>query len=418
MAAKLDNILSLDYPRAQLEVIIASDGSNDGTNEIVRGYAGQGVKLLALPRQGKAPALDAAVAAAHGEILVFSDANSMYGPGALRALARPFADPEVGGVAGNQRYLSKKSESLSGDGEKSYWSFDRKLKQSQSRSGNAISATGAIYAIRRSLFRGVPVGVTDDFAVSTDVIVQGRRLVFAPDAEAFEPVAGSGGAEFGRKVRVITRGLRGVLVVRRELLNPLRYGFYAFQLFAHKVLRRLVVFPLLLLLLISPLLWNQGLIYQIATVAQLAFYGCALLGLLLANTRLGRLKPFTIPYFFCMVNAACMIATFNLIRGHRIDFTRDFTGERVDDYMGMPMHRGLGPHSRGTGVTIRGLGSLASPRTFGHGGVGSSYCWADPESGVSFAYLTNSRVPDPWHSARLDIVSNAVHVAICLGVRL
>ena len=320
IGAKLENILSLDYPRAQLEVIVASDGSNDGTNEIVRGYAGQGVTLLALPRQGKAPALDAAVAAAHGEILVFSDANSMYGPGALRALARPFADPEVGGVAGNQRYLSKKSVSLSGDGEKSYWNFDRRMKQSQSRSGNAISATGAIYAIRRSLFRGVPVGVTDDFAVSTDVIVQGWRLVFAPDAEAFEPVAGSGGAEFGRKVRVITRGLRGVLVVRCELLNPFRYGFYAFQLFAHKVLRRLVVFPLLLLLLISPLLWNQGLIYQIATVAQLAFYGCALLGLWLANTRLGRLKPFTIPYFFCMVNAACMIATFNLIRGHRIDF--------------------------------------------------------------------------------------------------
>src|SRR5262249_36315668 len=131
--AKLDNILSLDYPHEQLEVIVASDGSNDGTNEIVRGYAGRGVTLLALPRQGKAPALDAAVGASHGEILVFSDANSMYGSGALRALARPFADPEVGGVAGNQRYLSKKSESLSGDGEKSYWNFDRKLKQSQSR---------------------------------------------------------------------------------------------------------------------------------------------------------------------------------------------------------------------------------------------------------------------------------------------
>ena len=91
---------------------------------------------------------------------------------------------------------------------------------------------------------------------------------------------------------------------------------------------------------------------------------------------------------------------------------RNYTGDRVDGHMGMPMHRGLGPHSRGTGITIRGLGSLASPRTFGHGGVGSSYCWADPDSGVSFAYLTNSRVPDPWHSARLDVVSNAVHVAI------
>jgi CubicO group peptidase (beta-lactamase class C family) len=92
--------------------------------------------------------------------------------------------------------------------------------------------------------------------------------------------------------------------------------------------------------------------------------------------------------------------------------TRNYTGDRVDLYMGMPMHRGLGPHSRGVTPGIRGLGSIASPRTFGHGGVGSSYCWADPETGVSFAYLTNSRVPDPWHSRRLDIISNCVHGAI------
>ncbi len=95
--------------------------------------------------------------------------------------------------------------------------------------------------------------------------------------------------------------------------------------------------------------------------------------------------------------------------------TRNFTGDRVDAYMGMPMHRGLGPHSRGTTDTIRGLGSLASPRTIGHGGVGSSYCWGDPDSGVSFSYLTNSRVPDPWHSARLEVISNCVHSAINEG---
>jgi CubicO group peptidase (beta-lactamase class C family) len=92
--------------------------------------------------------------------------------------------------------------------------------------------------------------------------------------------------------------------------------------------------------------------------------------------------------------------------------TRNFTGDRVDAYMGMPMHRGLGPHSRGLTPGIRGLGSLASPTTFGHGGVGSSYCWADPETGVSFAYITNSRVPDPWHSRRLDVISSLVHAAI------
>jgi CubicO group peptidase (beta-lactamase class C family) len=91
---------------------------------------------------------------------------------------------------------------------------------------------------------------------------------------------------------------------------------------------------------------------------------------------------------------------------------QNHTGDRVDEFMGMPMHRGLGPHLRGHSVGIRGLGSLASPRAFGHGGVGTSYCWADPDSGVSFAYITNSRVPDPWHSLRLDQVSNLVHAAL------
>lgn len=103
-----------------------------------------------------------------------------------------------------------------------------------------------------------------------------------------------------------------------------------------------------------------------------------------------------------------------LLSPRTLDYAiRNYTGNRVDEYMGIPMHRGLGPHLRGTTETVRGLGALASPRAYGHGGVGTSYCWADPDSGVSFAYLTNNRVPDPWHSRRLDTVSNLVHSAIC-----
>ncbi|UCC53548.1 MAG: glycosyltransferase family 2 protein, partial [Anaerolineaceae bacterium] len=314
---KLDNILSLDYPRHRLEVIIASDGSADGTDDIVRGYGDQGVKLLSLPRQGKAPALNTAVAASTGEILVFSDANSMYAPDAIRALVRPFADPEVGGVAGNQSYLKGEQDGAAA-GEKSYWNFDRKLKESQSQAGNAISATGAIYAIRRSLFQSVPDGVTDDFVTSTRVILQGYRLVFAPDAIAYEPVAKSSGREFGRKERVITRGL-GSVWVNRNLLNPFQYGFYAVQIFSHKVLRRLVVFPLILLLLVSPLLWWRGLIYKTATIVQFLFYSCALVGALFMQTQVGRSKVFSIPFFFSLVNLASLKAALNIMRGHRID---------------------------------------------------------------------------------------------------
>ena len=117
--------------------------------------------------------------------------------------------------------------------------------------------------------------------------------------------------------------------------------------------------------------------------------------------------------FYQMLAAGGILNGRRLLSPRMVQYvTRSVTGERVDGYMGMPMHRALGPHVRGTTESMRGLGTIASPRTFGHGGVGSSYCWADPDSGVSFAYLTNSRVPDPWHSARLDIISNTVHAAI------
>ena len=120
--------------------------------------------------------------------------------------------------------------------------------------------------------------------------------------------------------------------------------------------------------------------------------------------------------FYQMLANGGTLGTVRLLSPRMVSYvTRNFTGDRVDDYFGMPMHRGIGPHIRGTTETIRGLGTIATPTTFGHSGIGTSYCWADPESGVSFAYLTNSRVGEPWHSARLDIVSNCVHAAINQG---
>ena len=317
IAAKLDNILSMDYPQDCLEVVIASDGSTDGTDAIVERYKEHGVKLLSLPRVGKAAALNAAVNASSGKILVFSDANSMYKADAIQELVRPFADPKVGGVAGNQIYKTEVSGGSSGDGERAYWKFDRMLKQFQGKSGNTLAATGAIYAIRRQLFRPIPDGVSDDFVTSTGVIVQGYRLVFAPDAIAYEPVAATSQVEFGRKVRVIIRSWKAFIFMR-ELLNPFRYGFYAIQLLSHKILRYLVVFPLLILFLISPFLWKIGFIYQMATIAQVVFYSCALFGLLLNGIRFGHKKIFTIPFYFCMVNAASLVAIINVLRGHQI----------------------------------------------------------------------------------------------------
>ncbi|EMI16420.1 glycosyl transferase family protein [Rhodopirellula maiorica SM1] len=319
---KLLNILQLDYPADRLQVIVASDGSTDRTGEIVSRYADRGVELLTLPRMGKAYALNQAVAKASGDVLVFSDANSMYATDAIRQLAAPFADETVGGVAGDQRYRKSNDDECdqgdSDEGERAYWNMDRMMKRWQSQAGHVISATGAIYAIRRSLFQQVPDGVTDDFVTSTRIILQQHRLVFAEQAAAFEPAASSSGIEFGRKVRVMTRGLRGVLMVR-PLLNPFRFGFYSVQLFSHKVLRRLMVIPIMALYLLSGLLATQSIGYLIFFGLQTLFYLAATIGLLTRSTRLGRSKLLALPAFFCMVNVAALVALSNTIRGHRID---------------------------------------------------------------------------------------------------
>jgi hypothetical protein len=319
IGARIENALALDYPGEKLEIVIASDGSSDGTQAIALRYAASGrVRVLDLPRRGKVPTLNDAVGAARGEVLVFSDANSHFERGALRALMHPFADPSVGGVAGDQRYAKqRRGESTDNEGERAYWALDRWIKQWQSAAGSVTSATGAIYAVRRELVGPIPAGVTDDFWVSTRVVAAGRRLVFAPDAVAIEPVAASSGAEFQRKVRVMTRGLTGVRLAR-ELLDPRRHGFYALQLFSHKVLRRLVVLPLAVLAVATPFCVAEGGVYALAGAAQLAIYGAALAGWL-AGERAAKARLVALPLFFCLVNLAAWRAFVNVLRGRRID---------------------------------------------------------------------------------------------------
>jgi glycosyltransferase involved in cell wall biosynthesis len=326
IGGKLDNLAALDYPADRLEVLIASDGSEDGTNELVAARAHDRLRLLALPRGGKAATLNAAVAQARGEVLVFSDANSMFAPDALRRLVAPFADPEVGGVAGDQRYLADGGEAAVAGGERSYWSLDRAIKLAESRGGHVISATGAIYAVRRSLFREVPASSTDDFATSTGVIAQGHRLVFAPDAVAYEPVGASAEVEFSRKVRVMTRGLNGV-IIRRELLDPRRHGFYALQLLSHKVLRRLMAIPLIVLAASATALWRRSPFYAAAAAAQVSVYGVGVLGLLAGRRPRARGKLVAAPTFFVLVNAASLQALLNVVR--RRDIARWEPGRKA-----------------------------------------------------------------------------------------
>lgn len=314
---KVRNVLNLDYPTDLLRVIIASDGSTDCTVDILSACDDDRLTVLDLPRAGKAAALNSGIQHCHGEIVVFSDANSMFAHDAIRKIVRSFADPAVGGVAGDQRYSDSPSRSSTDEGERSYWNFDRRMKFWQSQSGNVTSATGAIYAIRRTLFQEIPEGVTDDFITSTSVIAQGYRLVFDVDAAAYEPVAADSGVEFGRKVRIMTRGLRGVMM-RCKLLNPLRHGFYALQLFSHKVLRRQMVIPLIGLLICSLWLSRTSLFYGVAAIVQILFLVGATAGVLLNRIASRPRRLLSLPYYFCMVNLACLVATFRSVAGQRV----------------------------------------------------------------------------------------------------
>lgn len=317
---RVENLLQQDYPPDRIRVVVASDGSTD-TTVAQAGLAGDArVVVLDLPRVGKATALNAAVDRADGEILVFTDANTSFATDAIRRLVRPFADPSVGGVAGDQVYLRPDAtdDAAANVGERRYWDLDRIVKHAESLGGSVISATGAIYAIRRDLFVAVPDGVTDDFVTSTRVVEQGRRLVFEPTARAFEATAGSGSREYRRKVRIMTRGLRGVSAVR-SLLDPRKSGFYSVQLITHKVLRRLMVVPLGAIAVASATLWSDGIVYRFAALGQVLVYGLGLVGLAVRDRPLGRIPVLALPAFFCLVNIAALHAIANLLTGRRID---------------------------------------------------------------------------------------------------
>jgi cellulose synthase/poly-beta-1,6-N-acetylglucosamine synthase-like glycosyltransferase len=313
----LENALAQGLASERLEILVASDGSTDRTESIARSFAGQGVRVLALPRRGKIPTLNAAIAEARGEILVFSDANSELAPGALAALLAPFADPEVGAVAGDQRYADKRSAGEDSEAERFYWGSDRVLKRWHAAAGSAISATGSLHALRRELCEVVPPGVTDDFFLSTCAIARGRRLVFAEDAVAVEAPASSTLAELRRKRRIMMRGLRAVWL-RRALLDPRRTGFYAVQLFTHKVLRRLVALPVLAVAISAPLALPRSLGALVAA-GELCALAIAALGWLRARDLAPLPRVFALAYFAVAAQLAGLAACLDLLRGRSVD---------------------------------------------------------------------------------------------------
>jgi glycosyltransferase involved in cell wall biosynthesis len=310
IARKLENTLAAGYPRDRLEVIVASDGSDDRTNEIVRSF-GRGVRLLELPRVGKNAALNEAAAAASGDLLAFTDADVELAEGALLLLVAPFGDPAVGGVAGERRHRDLRRNRRLNVGKRTFRAL-------LSRSGSLTSAEGQLHAIRRELFRPVPPSVLDDFWISTRAIEGRRRLVYEPEAGTYPYVGATVVTDpFGRKVRMTGLWFRAVWA-GRDLLNPAEHGFYALQLASHKLLRRLAFVPILGLAASAPPLRHAGRVYRIGSTAQIVLHGAAAAGYFLRGTRLGRLKILKLPLAYDLTNLAAAMAIARFLHPARV----------------------------------------------------------------------------------------------------
>jgi cellulose synthase/poly-beta-1,6-N-acetylglucosamine synthase-like glycosyltransferase len=317
IGAKVANVLSTRYPRSLVEVVVASDGSTDGTTEAARRAGAH--RVLDLPRVGKITALNAGVEAASGEVLVFTDADSLLRPDTLDELMANFADPAVGGVSANEVSGIQADSSGVARGEGLYWRYDQWIKRLEDKVGSAVSASGRLYAVRRSLFR--PSTVTDgndDFVISTQVLKAGRRLAFDKHTIVLVDSPDDGTAELRRKVRLMNRGLRAAFSLGKLLL-PWRGGFYCVQVLSHKVLRWLVPFFLLTAFAASIWLTTSSAVWLLVLGPQIAFYALALVGWAGRTQAWGRARPVWIPYYFCLVNAGAAIAALAVLRGLRFE---------------------------------------------------------------------------------------------------
>jgi cellulose synthase/poly-beta-1,6-N-acetylglucosamine synthase-like glycosyltransferase len=309
---KLANSLALDYPADKLEIIVVSDASDDGTDEIVTNFGSPLVKLLRMEqRGGKTLGLNAAAKIARGEILVFSDANAMYERDTIRKLVQNFADPAVGGAVGESGY---RDSSVGVDREEArYWSYETAIKVLETDVGSVVGGDGAIYAVRKALYRDMPADAISDFVNPLQTVRAGYRFVYEREARCFEDGAETFSKEFRRKVRIVNRAWRAAMA-HASLFNPLRYGLFAVEFVSHKLLRWLVGFLLVALFIVTLVLSARGGIYLLALVLQLAFYALALVGYMLRNR--GDLPVLlNVPLYFCMVNYAAMRGIVEAYRG-------------------------------------------------------------------------------------------------------
>lgn len=315
IGAKLENSLALDYPRDRLEIVVASDGSTDRTDEIVAGFGPRGVRLFrAEDHPGKTETTNRVVPTTRGEILVFSDATGLYTPGAIRALVRNFADPEVGAVTGRVQY--RYGRSAPARGFRTYQRFVIFARRAESRFGTETSVSGSICAIRRELFRAVPPFIDFDLSHPLHVAQAGRRTVYEWEAVSEERAREDLRLEFAARVRmaILAFSFLPYLIPR---LGSCRDRLYVFQVLSHKLLRWLSPFFLLVVLATCALLAPGSPLAFGLLMVQITGYLAALTGYSL-HRRGREPQALGVPMFFVAVNLAFLVGFFRWIAGERL----------------------------------------------------------------------------------------------------
>lgn len=315
IGAKLENLLSQEYPPDRLEIVVADDGSGDGTGRLVEDqFAARGVRLVRQEiRGGKERAQKAAIAASRGEVLVFTDVGTLLDRGGIAAIVRSFADPSVGCVSSEDRLLDPARGPVGG--ERGYVGYEMSLRRLESRVGSIVGLSGSFFAARREVCAGFSDRLASDFRIALVAARLGYRAVVDEAAVGYYRDVGARTSEFGRKVRTVVRGLT-VLFAERGLLNPFRFGLFSWQLVSHKLVRWVVPFAMLATLAASGVLGPRSAFFAVAFALQAAGYLAA--GLVASFPRLAWLPFARALRYFVEVNLAILVAWARYVRGDRI----------------------------------------------------------------------------------------------------
>ncbi len=310
IAAKLENTLAVRHDGVELEVIVASDASDDGMDELVRKFESRGVRLVRAPeRKGKEHAQGLAIAASTGEVIIFTDAGTVLPEDAVLNVVRAFADTSVGAVSSVDKFISDDGVV---HGEGLYVKYEMWLRDREAAFFSLVGLSGSFFAARREVCRDWDTHVPSDFGTALNCARSGLRAVSDRSVVGLYKNISDPAKEYQRKVRTVTRGMMG-LKRRREVLNPFRFGRFAFSVFSHKVMRWAVPWFLLGALICNLILAVDSVFYRWLLVAQVAFYLSPLLGR--SIPALMRIAPVRLCAFFVEVNVAIAQATMRVIEG-------------------------------------------------------------------------------------------------------